>query len=179
MAAAKSEDVIDAPVPPPAPAARKGGGIALVLVAVMLSTAGGGGAAWFVAKHAIASAQPQTGEEGAAEQPEIPKSPALYAALEPAFIVNLDDERAQRFLQVQVELMTRDAKTVERIQQHAPRIRSQLLLLFGQQQASEIATRAGKEKLQADVLAEVQAILKAETGDAKVEAVYFTSFVMQ
>jgi flagellar FliL protein len=179
MAAAKSEDVIDAPVPPPPAAPRKGGGVAMVLVAILLSTLGGGGAAWFVAKHAIAASQPKAeGEEEAAE-PEVPKSPAQYVALDPAFIVNLDDERSQRFLQVQVELMSRNPKSIEQIQRHAPRIRSQLLLLFGQQKAEDLSTRAGKEKLQTDVLAEVQAILKAETGEAEVEAVYFTSFVMQ
>ncbi len=178
MAAAKSEDVIDPPVPPPPAAARKGGGVAVVLVAILLSTLGGGGAAWFVAQRAIAAAQPKTEEEAEAE-PEVPKSPAQYVALDPAFIVNLDDEHSQRFLQVQVELMSRNGKAIEQIQRHAPRIRSQLLLLFGQQQPAELATRAGKEKLQGEVLAEVQAILKAETGDADVEAVYFTSFVMQ
>jgi flagellar protein FliL len=179
MAAAKSPDVVDAPVAPPAPAARKGGGIGLILAAVLLSTLGGAGAAWFVARQAIADAQPKAEAEGEAEAPPVPKTPALYFALEPAFIVNLDDERVQRFLQVQVEIMSRDAKTIEQLQRHAPRIRSQLLLLFGQQSAAELATRPGKEKLQAEVLAEIQAVLRAETGKAEVEAVYFTSFVIQ
>lgn len=179
MAAAKSPDVIDAPVAPPAPAARKGGGIGVVLIAVLLSTLGGAGAAWFVAKQVVTAAQPKADEEGKTEAPAVPKSPALYFALEPAFIVNLDDERAQRFLQVQVEIMSRDAKSIEQLQRHAPRIRSQLLLLFGQQSASELSTRAGKEKLQDQVLAEIQAVLRAETGKADVEAVYFTSFVIQ
>ena len=177
MAAAKSEDVIDSPLPPPA-AQRKGGGLVLVLAAVLLSTLGGGGAAWFVAQHALAAAQPK-GEEDAEEKVELPSSPAQYFALEPAFVVNLEDERAQRFLQVQVELMSRDGKTLEQIERHAPRIRSQLLMLLGQQQVADLSTRAGKEALQAAVLAEVKAILMAETGEAQVEAVYFTSFVMQ
>lgn len=177
MAAAKPDDVADALVAPPA-APRKGGGVAVILIAVLLSTLGGAGAAWFVAQQALAAAQPKTGEEVDAK-PELPKSPALYAALDPAFIVNLDDERAQRFLQVQVEVMSRDAKAIEQLQRHAPRIRSQLLLLFGQQQAAELATRAGKEQLQAEVLAEIREILIAETGAAEIEAVYFTSFVMQ
>jgi flagellar protein FliL len=179
MAAAKSPDVEDAPVAPPAPAPRKAGGIGVILAAVLLSVLGSAGSAWFVAKQAIAAAQPKVEEEDKAEAPAVPKTPALYFALEPAFIVNLEDERAQRFLQVQVEVMTREAKIIEQLQRHTPRIRSQLLLLFGQQNAGELATRAGKEKLQADVLAEIQAVLLAETGKAEVEAVYFTSFVIQ
>jgi flagellar protein FliL len=178
MAAARSEEIVDAPVAPP-PAARKGGGIAVILVAVLLSTLGGGGAAWFVAKQAVTAAQPKTEEEEKAEKPSVPKSPAQYVSLDPAFIVNLDDERVQRFLQVQVEVMSRDTKTIEQVQRHAPRIRSQLLLLFGQQQAADLAKRSGKEQLQGEVLAEIQAVLLAETGKAEVEAVYFTSFVIQ
>ncbi len=153
--------------------------MAVILVAVLLSTLGGAGAAWFVAKQAVATVQSNAEAAEDGEAPSVPKTPALYVALEPAFIVNLEDERAQRFLQVQVEIMSRDAKAIEQVQKHTPRIRSQLLLLFGQQKAAELATRPGKEKLQADVLAEIQSVLRAETGKADVEAVYFTSFVIQ
>ncbi|MES0874095.1 flagellar basal body-associated FliL family protein [Sinimarinibacterium thermocellulolyticum] len=178
MAAAKSEEAIETQAPPSSSAPRKNGGVAMMLIAILLSTLGGGGAAWFVTRQALAGAQPKSADVHGAE-PQVPKAPARYVALEPPFIVNLEDDGGERFLQVQVELMSRDAKTIEQIQKHAPRIRSQLLLLFGQQQASALATRVGKEKLQADALAEVRAILTAETGEAQVEAVYFTSFVMQ
>ena len=39
--------------------------------------------------------------------------------------------------------------------------------------------REGKEKLRADALAEIQKVMKAETGKPGVESVFFTSFVMQ
>ncbi|MND09812.1 flagellar basal body-associated protein FliL [compost metagenome] len=52
-------------------------------------------------------------------------------------------------------------------------------MLFGAQKPADITTREGKEKLQADVLAEMQKIMKEETGKPSVDAVYFTSFVMQ
>ncbi len=175
--AAKTADVTDLPVPPPV-ATKKGGSIVMPIIAVVFATAAGAGTSWFMTQQALAKLQPPTAEAEAAK-PVVPKSPANYVALEPAFVVNLDDERLQRFLQVQIEVMTRDPKVVEQLTRHTPRIRSQLLLLLGQQHASDLTGRAGKEQLQAAVLEEVRNILRAETGSAEVEAVYFTSFVMQ
>jgi flagellar protein FliL len=54
-----------------------------------------------------------------------------------------------------------------------------LLLLLGQQKYLEMETREGKEALQNSVLGEVQRIITAETGKPGVEAVFFTTFVMQ
>lgn len=52
-------------------------------------------------------------------------------------------------------------------------------MLFAQQNAEELITRAGKEKLQAQALAEVRKLMKAETGKPGAEQLLFTSFVMQ
>ena len=85
----------------------------------------------------------------------------------------------QRYLQVEVQAMTRDPEVDAMLQAHSPRIRNRLMLLFGQQTSEKLHTRADKERLQREALAEVQAILKAETGKPGVEALYFTSFVTQ
>jgi len=159
--------------------AKKGRGMLwAVLFAVLLSVAAAGGVSWFVLHKATpAGAEGEAGHEG--DKPEVPKSPANYFALDPAFVVNLEDARSQRFLQVQIQVMTRDADLLKDLEHHAPHLRSALLLLLGQQRAADLATREGKEKLQADVLAEVQRIILEETGKTGIDAVYFTSFVMQ
>ena len=85
-----------------------------------------------------------------------------------------------RFLQVTVELMTRDPHTAEVIKQNNPMIRNDLIMLFGSQQYESISTREGKDKLRAEALATVAAVIDAEGGDGKkVEQLFFTSFVMQ
>ncbi len=175
---AEDEDVVAAA--PAAAPKKSAAGIGVLIAAVLLSAAASAGISWFVSKQALSAhqAEPVEGEEAEAEA-VVPKEPANYHALEPAFVVNLESEHSQRYLQVQVEVMSRKPKTIEQVQRHTPRIRSSLLLLLGQQRAEDLATRPGKEKLQADVLAEIQNILRAETGEADVEAVYFTSFVMQ
>lgn len=166
-----------------APKKKGGGGIVALIVAVVLSVGASAGVSWFLIHNAVSELKADAAGEGegaaAEEKPEIPTEPANYVALDPAFVVNLEDEQAARFLQVQIEVMTRNPKAVELVTRHAPRIRSALLLLLGQQKAATLQTREGKEALQAQVLAEIQNILKAETGEADVEAVYFTSFVIQ
>jgi len=161
-----------------APAAPKKGKGLLIGIAVLVLAAAGGGGYFFFAKSGKPKADAEhgaaaEGAEGAAAHA------ANYLALDPAFVVNLNDPEAMRFLQVQVEVMTRDPKALEAVKLHTPRIRNALLMLFGQQRSQDIATREGKEALQKKVLEEIQRILKEETGNPGVEAVYFTSFVTQ
>jgi len=99
--------------------------------------------------------------------------------LEPAFVVNLTDEESVRYLQADLQLMTRDETTLAAFEAHAPAIRNRLLLLFGQQSAAQLAQRSGKERLQEAALAEVRKLLKGEGAPDRVEAAIFTSLVTQ
>lgn len=182
MASAPSAEV-DSPAAA-APAKGKSGLMAM-LVPVVLSVVLSSGISFFLAKKASAppaeghgESGKEDGEHGKGKHDEVPKA-ANYIPFDPAFVVNLGDPSDSRFLQVQVEAMTRDPLAAEAIKAQAPRIRSALLMLFGAANPADLATREGKEKLQADVLAEMQKVLKEETGKPSVDAVYFTSFVMQ
>lgn len=140
-----------------------GAGTAVVLAA------GGGGAFFFMGNKDDA----KTKAEAAAALP------AQYYALTPAFVVNLADTESTRYLQADVQLMTRDPETFKAIELHAPAIRNRLLLLFGTQTAVGLTDRRGKEKLQQAALSDVRALLKAEKVPGKLEALYFTSLVTQ
>lgn len=105
--------------------------------------------------------------------------PAIYFPLEPAFVVNFKDRGRTRFLQITMEVMTRDPQIVEDIKAHMPLIRNNILLLLSNQQAEDLHSAEGKEKLRKDVLDELIKILAEETGRVKVEGLYFTSFVTQ
>ncbi len=106
-------------------------------------------------------------------------SPAVYLALDPPFVVNFEDQRAVRFLQITVDVMARDQEVLDAVNTHGPAIRNNLIILFSSQDADAVGTREGKEKLRKDTLAEINKILAAEGADGGLEAVYFTSFVMQ
>ncbi|MGH8208062.1 MAG: flagellar basal body-associated FliL family protein [Steroidobacteraceae bacterium] len=109
-----------------------------------------------------------------------PLAAPLYVALDPPFVVNFEADQQVRFLQVTAQLMSRDPATIELLKASDPVVRNDLLLLFGGQKYSVISTREGKELLRTQTLAAVRKIVAAAGGKPeKVEAVYFTSFVMQ
>jgi flagellar FliL protein len=76
--------------------------------------------------------------------------------------------------------MSRDPATIEMLKVNDPVVRNDLLLLFGNQKYSVLTTRAGKEALRAEALTSVRKVLSTAGGHPEsLEAVYFTSFVMQ
>jgi len=106
-------------------------------------------------------------------------APAIYHPLEPAFITNFKERGRTRYLQAEIQVMTRDPKVVEDLDKHMPVIRNNLLMLLGSQSAETLQSPEGREELRQKALEEVQKILKEETGKKGIEALYFTSFVMQ
>jgi len=183
--AAKASGMEDGPAPVAAAAPKKSkSGLILMGVTVLLSAGISSGAAWWFSSHGAARAPAAAAAEGedghaAHEEKAKPKAAAQYLPLEPAFTVNLEEPDMSRFLQAEIQVMARDAAALEAVKTHTPRIRNSLLLLLGQQRVADMSTREGKEKLRAAVLAEIQKILTEETGKPGIEAVYFTSFVMQ
>jgi flagellar FliL protein len=109
-----------------------------------------------------------------------PKAPALYVKYEPPFVVNFQAKGVMRFLQVSMEVMTRDATTAETIKQHEPKIRNNMLMLLGSQTDETIGSIEGKEGLRKQALETIAKVVEEEGGEGKqVEDIYFTSFVMQ
>nr|WP_242469212.1 flagellar basal body-associated FliL family protein [Halorhodospira halochloris] len=103
----------------------------------------------------------------------------IYLKLEPPLTVNF--ERGQRisYLQAEVELMARSEEALEAVERHMPVVRNNLLMLFADQSFQELNTRAGREELRRKSLEEINGILEERGAQGEVEAVYFTSFVMQ
>lgn len=120
-------------------------------------------------------------EEEKTEVQEEEKGPALYQDFKPVFVVNLspDGKGRSKMLQIGIQALTHSEDLIEFLKHNDPMIRHHFLKLFGSRTASGLATREGKEKLQADVLKELQRIIDEQGGTGTVEAVFFTSFVMQ
>ena len=186
-----------------APAAAKGGSkkklIIIIAAAVVALGAAGGGAFFFMNKghadeevtadadegeHADAkdakkgkSKKDAKGKKGKAAEPKLP---AIYVEFNPPFVVNFDAKGVMRFLQVSIQVMTRDHETSEMVKLHEPKIRNNMLLLLGSSTYDTISTVEGKETLRKQALETIAKVVSDEGGEAKkVEDLYFTSFVMQ
>ncbi len=174
MAASSPAPAAAAPAAPAAAAAaapRKKPWLLIGIAGVVLLICGGG-AAWLLLAH--------NGPRKSAAAPPPPAGPPLYVALDPPFVANFQGDQQVRFLQVTAQIMTHDPKTVEALKAADPIIRNDLLLLFSNQKAADLATNDGKEKLRAAALAAVRKVLADNDGKPeKVDAVLFTTFVMQ
>jgi flagellar basal body-associated protein FliL len=115
-----------------------------------------------------------------AKKDDKPKGPAIYVTLEPPFVVNFTAGKPAKFLQITMEISTRDQTAAQILKDNNPLLRNDILMLFGAQQYETVAVQEGREALRAQTLDVVRGVVKKEGGrPADIEAVYFTSFVMQ
>jgi flagellar FliL protein len=159
----------------PKPKSKKG--LIIGIVAVLL-LGGGGAGAYFAFGH---KADEKGGKQAKSKvEEEKEKLPPRYIALDPPFVVNFEAESAVRFLQVTAQIMTRDLETEKLVKDNDPRLRNDLLLILGGQTYASVSTTEGKEALRTRCLEATRAIVKDMGGEPKkIEALYFTSFVMQ
>ena len=164
-----------------APVVKKTNWVVLIVAAVLAIGGAAGGAYWLGSKNDAQSAESDDTKGGKKEaKAEKLKGPAIYVEFDPPFVVNFEARGMTRFLQVTVQVLTRDPATAEMIKSHDPVIRNDMLMLFSNQTYETISTREGKEKLRAEALDVVAKVIASEGGTGKyVEQLYFTSFVMQ
>ncbi len=143
----------------------------IAVVLVVLAVLGAGGYFWQSRKPAAATTEKATATDAG--------KPELYLALEPAFVVTFRDGDALRYLQVGVTLMAHDPKALTVAKEADPVVRDGLVALFSSQEFEVISEPAGREKLQVDALATVRKIVQKRLGEPGIDALYFTSFVIQ
>lgn len=162
-----------APADAASPEKKKRGMPLWLTIALATTLIGGGAGGAYLLMHSAASA----GAHGKAAKH--PSGPPHYLALKP-FVVNFAANQQVRYLQVAMQVMSRDPKTLKLIQQNTPLVRNNLLLLLGSQKYTVLNTETGKQQLRAAVLAAVRKVVANAGGKAsRVAAIYFTSFVMQ
>lgn len=161
--------------------AEGGGGkkkliIAIVAVVVLL-LAGGGAGLYF--SGVLSGGEETAAGEGPEQAEASQQKPAIYVELDPPFTVNLKGESRAKYLQIAIQVLTRDPEVAEAIKNHGPVIRNDLVLLLGDKTSQDLADRPGKERLQQEVRDTIQDVVKRATGKEGVENVLFTTFVMQ
>lgn len=173
----------------------------LLIVLILLVLAMGGAGAWYFFLRGDTSAK---NDEVAA----VEKAPLHYLNLVPEFVVNFGPGSKVRYLQVDLQVATRDEHALAAMTTNMPVIRNDILLLLSGQSYEVLKTRAGKEALQKQILDKLNTIITSveadeqhaeeapaeqkDTTDEKttgntetdvvagpIENVYFTSFIMQ
>lgn len=116
-----------------------------------------------------------------AEEDTATNTKAIYYAIDEPFTINFLNQSNQkaRYLQIKVTLMAHDQEIINSAELNLPMLQDALRALFSAQTSETINSVAGRKALQNASLTTVKTILKQETGKDNLDAVYFTSFVLQ
>ena len=150
--------------------------VAIIVTIVALLVVGGGGA-WFYFSSDSSAAKDSSGKTIEA------RGESYYLALEPPFIVNFVYKDTLRYLQMTLSVMSHEPMILEQVTHHMPAIRHRLIMLISNKSFDELNGEDSKEALREEMLLEIRNIIQAEQNKShnpgRVEAVYFTGYVMQ
>jgi len=151
--------------------------VAIIVTIVVLLIIGGGGAFFFLSDDGA------TADSSSSNSAIEARGESYYLALEPPFIVNFVYKDTLRYLQMTLSVMSHEPKILEQVTHHMPAIRHRLIMLISNKTFSELNGEDSKEVLREEMLLEIRNIIQAEQNKAhnpgRVEAVYFTGYVMQ
>lgn len=179
------------------PNKKKGKLLLIIIIAVLVVVLGGGGAAFFLLKKkASAEDEAEDGDGPPAKAAKAKKkkdahaTPPVFAKLEP-FVVKLQSEGQEAYVQAVPELKLLDALIAEQIKQFMPEIRHKVLMILAGKKASELSTPEGMQTLANQIRASINSTLTGEPPDpakakeehadpdAPVQAVFFSSLIVQ
>lgn len=144
-----------------------------IIIVVILAVAG------------LAAAYFLSGDDNDAESTETAeaaKAAPIYYDVKDPFIVNFGKQSndAVRYLQVKMKVMARNQQAIDDFVAHEPAIIHELLLLFFSQNYDDLNTSEGTRALQQATLETInQQLATLADNQQGLEAVYFTSLVMQ
>jgi len=163
---------------------KKSSKMMIIIIALVVLLAGGGGAYYFMFMGDDTTTE--DGEEVAKEETVVEEDEPVDLDTEPTyftmpkpFIVDFPETTGIRLLQVSVAFLSKGANSAEVLRKNEPMIRNNLLMLIRGQDPSTLKTVAGKKVLQEAMLEEVGKIMEKMDGKNRMQAVFFTSFVMQ
>lgn len=108
---------------------------------------------------------------GAEEKVDTTQLPLFYQTLTPEFVVNFGPGSKARYLQVELQIATRDQSALAVVATYKPVVRNDILILLSDVAFDDLNTLAGKEMLQKKILNTINRIvseaLHASPADGK------------
>ena len=143
--------------------------VIIIMGLVVVALAGGG--AWFFTRSSGDEHGKPKKVEHKAEKPE-------FVPIE-QFVVNLQPENGEQYLQVAFTLQVANAAQVELIKTNMARVRSRVLLILSAKKASELSTVEGKKLLSDEIIAACKQPFVDKGEPQEVTDVLFTAFIIQ
>lgn len=176
---------------------KKGGKKTIIMIAIgVLLLNGIGIGAWLFLAGDDKKSSDTAEKQEVIEKQEAVLGPLTYLTLVPEFIVNFGPGSKVRYLQVDLQIATRQEASLDTVNTYRPVLRNDILIVLSGVSYEDLKDRAGKEALQKKLLNTINKVLIAaehvapadgEEKDTKgdedvkgpIENVYFTSFIMQ
>lgn len=117
--------------------------------------------------------------DGSTAEAEVDYAEAKYIKLEPSLTVNFGNGDRLRYLEADVQIQTRHTEVAEAIEKHNAAIRDELIMLFAEQTPADLNEVEGREQLRKSSKEVINSVLEKQGVEGKIDAIYFTSFVMQ
>ncbi|MBL1457172.1 MAG: flagellar basal body-associated FliL family protein [Methylophaga sp.] len=150
--------------------------IIMIIGIVVLLAVIGAGVYWWLSKDAASDESTEDAEVA------VQKATPIYHEVTAPFIVNFSEQSNDRvrYLQIKMKVMARDQASIDLFALHEPALVHELLMLFYSQNYDDLSTTEGTQALQQASLETINSFLKQQNSDLTgLEAVYFTSLVMQ
>lgn len=141
-----------------------------IIVGAVLVLVIGGAAAFFM------MGGKKKADDHAEEKVEA-KAPT-FVVIEP-FVVNLQQETGDQYLQVAMTLQVPNGETAEALKLYMPQVRSRLLMVLSSKKASELLTSEGKRKLTDEIVDQLGEPFSGSGKGPSINDVFYTSFVIQ
>jgi flagellar FliL protein len=104
----------------------------------------------------------------------------VYLTLKPDFIVNYSASGPRlKYIKTSITLRTADAIQSQLIESNMPLVRDAIVMFMSELKAEQVTGAIAREQSRKDILAALNATLKAETGQEPVMDLLFSSFVTQ
>lgn len=107
------------------------------------------------------------------------KGDPRYIELHPAFTVNIDDQGEARFLRIKLAVMTYYKEVEDALDFHRPAVRNTVVVKLSSQEFGKLREPTGRDLLRDELLAAIKSIIEQHTGEATIENLFFTDFVIQ
>ena len=153
-------------------AAPKSKKMLFIILGVVLVLVIGGGAAAF-----MLTGSKSIKDDAHSEDQASSKVP-VFVVIEP-FVVNLQQENGDQFLQVALTLQVPNAETAETLKVFMPQVRSRLLMVLSSKKASELLTSEGKRNLTDEIIDQLGEPFAGGGKGPTITDVFYTSFVIQ
>jgi flagellar FliL protein len=183
-----------------APPKKKTKLILFIVIGVLILALGGGGAAYMLLKkkqvdEAVDGEEPSTEVKAKKKEKKTEHGAPAFYKFDKPFTVKLQAEQQEAYLQTELQLRVLDAAALESLKQFDPELKHRVMLVLMSKKASDLVAAPGVQKLSNEIRDTVNNTLEppvakkgkeeatepaeAAAPDAPVQAVLFTSFIIQ